>query len=83
MIIRFVFSNNVFACSMVNWRETRLKKKRNQTGGCYSHPGEKRVAGTGILTKWWGKVRIKIFRANAEMWWLTGHWPKESNGLVV
>ena len=52
MIIRFVFSNNVFACSMVNCRETRLKKKkRNQTGGCYSHPGEKRVAGTRILTK--------------------------------
>lgn len=27
LIIRFVFSEDVFACSVMNWRETRLKKR--------------------------------------------------------
>ena len=31
------------------------EEERDQRTGRYSHPGEKRVTGTRLLTKWWQK----------------------------
>ena len=82
VIIRFVLLKYFSACSWINQRETRWEE-RDQRTGRYSHPGEKRVTGTRLLTKWWQKQWEQLYLGQLKRSgdWLAVRWRKSQTGF--